>query len=161
MADSLNSRILEFIWTRKSSLQSHAPSLSGIEGEGLMWINIDKERQDSAHYSVMRRDTAFSGMQALRDMFPEGVADELNFVLFSTSGVHGTYNTIEEAESVISGAASEDAITDVTFLIVHPRLVSLRYGECQPASLRDIEYLKCLRASSHAVVAKIGMGEEQ
>lgn len=35
---------------------------------------------------------------ALRGMFPDAKADDMNFVLFSTSGVHGTYNTIEEAE---------------------------------------------------------------
>lgn len=83
----------------------------------------------------------------------------MNLVLFSTSGVHGTYNTIEEAETVINGTAKpeDEQITEITFLIVHPRLVALRYGVCNPKNQKDIDYLKKLRASSHAVLAKIGL----
>lgn len=120
-----------------------------------MWENIDESRKDSAHYSVMRKMPNVSGMDALRGMFPDAKANNMNFVLFSTSGVHGTYNTIENAESVIIGATSEGA-NEVTFLIVHPRLVSLRYGTCEPRNMEDIRFLKALRASSKQVVMEIG-----
>jgi len=94
-------------------------------------------------------------MEALRAMFPNGEASELNMVLFSTSGVHGTYNTIEEAEQHLIKPTS-DSCGDVTFLILHPRLVTLRYGCCTPETQDDFNYLKRLRASSHAQLAKVG-----
>jgi len=126
-----------------------------------MWENIDETRKDSAHYSVMKKLKWATGMRALKEMFPDAGADETNFVLFSTSGVHGTYNTIEEAEAVIAGTAHEDGFAEVTFLIVHPRLVALRYWTCHPESMQDIEFLKALRASSHQVVARIGLGKQE
>jgi hypothetical protein len=122
-----------------------------------MWENLDPTKRDSAHYSVMRKASAHSGMEALRAMFPEGNADDLNMVLFSTSGVHGTYNTIEEAEAHLQSPGDE-SFAEVTFLVLHPRLVALRYGVCTPNTQADIEYLKRLRATSHAELAKVGFG---
>lgn len=122
-----------------------------------MWENLDKTRANSAHYSVMRKQSGVEGMDALREMFPDAKADELNFVLFSTSGVHGTYNTIEEAETFLKGK-SVDGYSEVTFIIVHPRLVAMRYGVCEPTNQDDIDYLKQLRSSSQEAVALIGAG---
>ena len=121
----------------------------------MMWENLDKTRPDSAHYSVMRVAPNTEGMDALRAMFPEAKANELNFVLFSTSGVHGTYNAIEEAEQFLNGEDAE-SYSEVTFVVVHPRLVAMRYGVCSPANQDDIDYLKQLRASSQEAVAGIG-----
>lgn len=69
----------------------------------------------------MRLAHGADAMAALREMFPEGKADDLNFVLFSTSGVHGSYCSIEAAEA--------EPDLGVTFLIVQPRIVGLRYGK--------------------------------
>ena len=123
-----------------------------------MWENLDNTRPDSAHYSVMRKVPNVEGMDALRGMFPDAKANELNFVLFSTSGVHGTYNTIEEAEAFIAGD-EEEGFAEITFVIVHPRLVAMRYGVCNPETKDDIDYLKRLRESSHQSAATIGMPE--
>jgi len=120
----------------------------------MSWENVDKSRPDSAHYSVMRL-RGEDGMDALRAMFPHGEVDELNFVLFSTSGVHGTYNTIEEAEARVLRGDTEH-IGEVTFVIVHPRLVALRYGVCNPETVDDFVFLKKLRASTLLAVASIG-----
>lgn len=123
-----------------------------------MWENIDKSNPDGSHYSIMRKQQGVDGLAALRDMFPDAVANKMNLALFSTSGVHGTYNTIEEAEATINGIAEEDnQCTEVTFLVVHPRLVALRYGVCSPQNADDIDYLKRLRASSHEQLVNIGM----
>lgn len=119
-----------------------------------MWKNIDGS--NGAHYSIMRRSDGVEGIDALRGMFPDGEADAMNFVLFSTSGVHGTYNTIEDAESHLEHE-HEESCGEVTFLIVHPRLVALRYGNCTPQNKDDIEYLKRLRESSMKAIAGIGM----
>jgi hypothetical protein len=130
-----------------------------------MWRNIDKSRPDSAHYSVMAvdYDGGATGMAGLRAMFPDaGGINEMNLVLFSTSGVHGTYTLIEDVENTLKGRAKQDyEVWDVTFLIVHPRLVALRYGECRPQNLADIEYLKSLRAASTRVFAEIGTAPTQ
>ena len=122
-----------------------------------MWRKT--ENTCSAHYSVFSLTDRDNGMAQLRATFPEAKADEMNFVLFSTSGVHGTYNTIEEAERHLA-CGGEDTSGEVTFLIVHPRLVSLRYGQCEPKNQADIDYLKRLRNSSHAAVAIIGSPTE-
>lgn len=114
----------------------------------MSWENIDKTRPESAHYSIMRLARDGNAMSALREMFPNAQADELNAVLFSTSGVHGTYCTIEACEA--------GDVRDVTFVIVHPRLVALRYGNCEPKTPDDFAFLKKLRATSHAALATIG-----
>ena len=124
----------------------------------MMWQNVDKNRPDSAHYSVMCIADGEDEMEALKMMFPEGTADDLNVVLFSTSGVHGTYTTIEEIEETLHKTVLEawEDPTTLTFLIVHPRLVALRYGTVTPKTQDDIDFLKRLRSSSQDVAAKIG-----
>jgi hypothetical protein len=112
-----------------------------------------------SHYSVISSEHGTGkilGMKLLRDIFPEAKADYMNFCLFSTSGVHGSYQTIEEAEEHIK-APTDETCNRVTFLIVHPRMVCLKYGNCEPETLEDIQFLKALRASSHEEIAQIGM----
>lgn len=93
------------------------------------------------------------GMQALREKFPDGKADDLNFVLFSTSGVIGSYTTIEESEATFMESGARVA---VTFVIVAPRIIRIEYGNCQPESAEDYAFLKRLRETSWAAVAGIG-----
>lgn len=118
-------------------------------------------RQQGAHYNTYGCKTD-DGMAALREFLPNG-ADAMNFVLFSTSGVHGHYGTIEEAERILSTGldecGDEASSPTVTFLIVQPRIVCLRYGNCEPKTPDDIAFLKALRASSMAAVQTIGVEE--
>lgn len=126
-----------------------------------------------AHYSIFHFDVGAGnrvdpeiGMESIRMMFPDGVANEMNFVLFSTSGVHGSYTTIEEIEAGLLkyGEDFEDpeekhddwAGTTLTVLVVQPRIVCLRCGVIK-VGLADIGYLKKLRASSLEAVSQIGM----
>jgi hypothetical protein len=102
------------------------------------------------HYSVRAQ---IRSLDDLRDYFPEPVADEMNFCLFSTSGVHGSYCTIEEAEA-------DPEIGEVTVLVVQPRRVMLAYGNV-PVTPETAPYLKALRASSQAAVARIGFPEAE
>lgn len=133
-----------------------------------VWRNLSGET--GAHYSIFaagKDDCGGSlGMNGLRAMFPDGEANDMNFVLFSTSGVHGSYLTIEDVERSLLKYGGEPTFGDdepddwcvdmVTFLVVHPRLVALRYGNAK-VTLDDIPYLKKLRASSLAAVATIGV----
>lgn len=100
------------------------------------------------------------GMSALREFFPDGKAGELNLCLFSTSGIHGMYTTIEEAEADWKRGCKdedgEDTTPQVTFLIVQPRICTVRHGNCNPTTADDFKFLKKLRKSSWAAVQKIG-----
>lgn len=86
------------------------------------------------------------GLNALRALFPDAKADEMNFVFFSTSGIHGSYHTIEEEELKPE--------TGVTFLVLQPRLVLTRYGVAFPKTEDDFVFLKKLRSSSQEAMLK-------
>lgn len=101
----------------------------------------------SNYYTATKVETS-AAMTTLRERFPEGLANDLNVVLFSTSGVHGTYATIEDAEQ-----AEESAL--VTFLIICPRTVQTYYGNCRPETADDFAFLKRLRASSREILGKL------
>ena len=128
-----------------------------------------RHKKTGAHYNQFSLKGAELGIAALREMFPNGEANELNFALFSTSGVHGTYTTIEAIEESLreypDGLSNEDdewpenycgRNPEVTFVIVHPRICCLRYGNAA-VTLADIPFLKRLRETSALAVAKIGV----
>jgi len=113
------------------------------------------------HYSVLKWE---GGVAALRDFFPGALADPMNFVLFSTSGVHGSYATIEDIEESLrkypDGPPKGEEPNDwygnkLTILIVQPRIVCMRYGTVE-VELDDIQFLKDLRLSSQIAVNYIG-----
>jgi hypothetical protein len=109
-----------------------------------------------AHYSIQELGAdPDESREMLRGFFPDGEANDLNFVLFSTSGVHGTYLTIEDIEKDLAEPEEDRAGLTLTTLVVQPRLVCLRYGNIR-VHPDDIEWLKRLRASSLAAAAKIG-----
>lgn len=118
------------------------------------WADEADQACQNKCYSVLRLRNPENAMHALREIFPKGEANELNFVLFSTSGVHGSYVLIENLEK-----EPEDDPPWLTFLVVHPRIVCLRYGEVRLDSPEDFAYVKKLRASSLAAVAQIGVAE--
>jgi hypothetical protein len=71
--------------------------------------------------------------EALRPIFGEGTDYTLNWLFLSTSGVHGTYTTLDknlawdERQNVIPHPWPRE----VTCLVVHPRTCTLRWGELQ------------------------------
>lgn len=90
--------------------------------------------------------TKVNDIDTLKSIFPDGKADRDNFCLFSTSGIHGTYLTIEDL------FPKDD---EITVLIIQPRLVNMRYGHIK-VEKEDINYLKKLRKSSIEAVSQIG-----
>ena len=99
----------------------------------------------SRYYTVKK----LLSFEELKELFPEPKANALNFVLFSTSGVHGSYLTIEEA------LEDEEGGNEVTVLVCHPRIVHMQYGNVK-VTPENVEYLKQLRQSSWDAVATIG-----
>lgn len=127
-----------------------------------------RAERTGGHYNIWC--ISGGGVGGLREMFPDGQANELNFVLFSTSGVHGSYTTIEEIESSLRAYGSDpEFLTDeseagvpddyvppsLTVTVYHPRIIGVGYGNVD-VTLDDIEFLKRLRASSWAAVGRIG-----
>ena len=95
-------------------------------------------------------------MEALRQLFPDGEANELNAALFSTSGVHGSYCLIEAVEEDMQREVRQGP-RDVTFVVMQPRIVCMRYGCVEPRTADDIAFLKKLRASSMRALATVGV----
>lgn len=88
------------------------------------------------------------GMSDLRSIFPKGEADHMNLCLFSTSGTHGSYLTIED----VAASLDADEPARLTVLVVQPRTVRMLYGEIDIAR-EDVDFLIRLRESTKAVVA--------
>lgn len=110
--------------------------------------------KEGVHYSLFEIES----MDDLRALFPSGEADELNLCLFSTSGVHGTYRTIEECEASLAKPRDqwgEDDSAELTVMVLHPRLCTLRFGHVE-IEARDIPLLKKLRATSSRLFSAMG-----
>ncbi len=137
-----------------------------------------QRREDSTRKSVHGKDgghyNTFSckpgeEMRLLKDIFPNGQANELSFVLFSTSGVHGTYSTIEaqwdqrderqkeiDEDEYLELDEKYQHSPEVTFLIIQPRLCTTTHGNVKITCQEDADYLKKLRQTSWEVVKEIG-----
>lgn len=93
----------------------------------------------------------------VKETFPGGEADHLNWLFCSTSGRHGSYKTLDEIENILRGKDDktrpfENGKYTATVLIVHPRLGILKYGEIQ-VGLSDVALLRRLVASTLVAVA--------
>lgn len=131
-----------------------------------------RHEREGGHYNIWVISSG--GVAGLREMFGDPPhANEMNFVLFSTSGVHGSYTTIEEIEeSLVKYGAEPEFLKDeseasvpddycpdsLTVTVYHPRLIGVGYGNVKVA-LEDIPFLKALRQSSWDAVQQIGRQE--
>jgi hypothetical protein len=131
-------------------------------------------QQEGAHYNIWVISSG--GVAGLRTMFGDPPkANEMNFVLFSTSGVHGSYTTIEDIEHSITKYGqtpaflqdeSEETLpddwhgTDLTVTVIHPRIIGVGCGNV-PVTLEDIPFLKALRQSSWDAVQQLGRKESK
>lgn len=93
-------------------------------------------------------------MAALRSLFPDGQANAMNLAMFSTGGTFGTFATIEDVEAEIK--QNGFTFDGLTFVVVQPRVLCLRYGRAYPENEDDFAFLKKLRATSNEVFSKIG-----
>lgn len=125
-------------------------------------------RKTGGHYNIFAGKDG-RGVQFLRHFFPDGEANEMNFVLFSTSGVHGTYTTLEDIEHSLHKYGDGECVDEddppddyycpeVTYLVVQPRIVSMTYGNAR-VTLDDIPFLRRLRESSWKAAQSIGKAE--
>lgn len=101
-------------------------------------------------YETVKLDRA-CGVSVLRTLFRDGEANSMNFCLFSTSGTHGSYLTIED----VAASLGTDEPEQLTVLVIQPRVVRMLYGDID-VEPSDIDFLKQLRESSKRAVAGIG-----
>lgn len=95
----------------------------------------------------------------LKKIFPDGEADDLNWCLFSTSGVHGTYLKLKDLEELTEEAKAdgEDYVGKLTVLVILPRIVRLEYGNIS-ITPEDYPYIRKLAASSVEEIKKSQIG---
>lgn len=93
------------------------------------------------HYKIIE----LKNIQEVHDIFTEDVMYRLNWCFLSTSGIHGTYTTLQEIEDYLNKKEELDITCNkdcnnckmkdfdcseyITILVVHPRTVTLKYGE--------------------------------
>jgi hypothetical protein len=68
------------------------------------------------------------------------LADEMNWLFLSTSGVHGSYRTLKD----VSGKIAAGETVEVTFLVLQPRKVAVRYGNVLVRSEAEAHILRRL-----------------
>jgi hypothetical protein len=123
--------------------------------EKMIWDNVSSSARSNFTNTVLRLKRGINAVKALKMLFPEGIANRDNFVMFSTGGVNGNYTTIEEYENVEDRNERE---VGISFVIIQPRILLMRYGNVHPMLPEDYEYLKKLRQSSWEQMGNIGKG---
>ncbi len=91
-------------------------------------------------------------MQEIYSLFPNGIANERNWIVLSSGGVHGTFNTLDDAEYILRGEDLEEeplpnGRTLITVLITQPAACVLLWGEIQ-VNMEDVQYLRKLVRST-------------
>ncbi|HVQ45157.1 MAG TPA: hypothetical protein VMT30_09485 [Candidatus Saccharimonadia bacterium] len=90
----------------------------------------------------------------------------LNYVLGSTSGVHGSYASLDDIEACFERTCDceggdheydEEGRADFTVLLVRPRLVHLSYGHIE-ITRGDIPYLRLLITRSMEAIRESQAG---
>jgi hypothetical protein len=103
----------------------------------------------AAHYTISQIKT----MDEIRQFWGDDPKpNELNWMIGSTSGVHGSYATLDQIEACFKDECDcpDDEKTDdyhhrqeFTVLICRPRLVALTYGSI-PVTLEELPYLRTI-----------------
>lgn len=101
------------------------------------------------HYEVKQ----MKSIEDVREIFDDldDISWDMNWLFLSTSGVHGSYISLDDLESWDETEEGYEWPRFITILIVHPRLVVIRYGEIliQP---EDVPYLReCVKRTIEAI----------
>lgn len=115
------------------------------------------------HYTIT---AAPGGLEFLKERFSRP-PDDLNWVFFGTSGVHGTYTKANDIALLFDPEKQEEAMDvfgedgevpsdcNITFLIVMPRLVSMIYGNATLRSMEDVDFIRELAAKTMEAVSGV------
>lgn len=101
------------------------------------------------HYETQQ----LTSMDQVKAHFTEDCDYELNWLFLSTSGVHGSYQTLDDIEACDGTDEEDECFDEITVLIVCPRLVVMKYGHL-PIDRADIPWLRTVVTKTIAGVAK-------
>jgi len=96
-------------------------------------------------------------MATVRKIFKDG-ANEMNWLFLSTSGIHGTYCSLDDIESpgYLEDLDDEEGPPKITLLIVMPRLVRTYFGDIE-IEPEDIPFLRArVKETLEAVASSQG-----
>lgn len=99
------------------------------------------------HYEIQRLET----LEDLWGCFPDDKADEMNWLVLSTSGVHGSCATLD---GLLEKWDDQEYVNAITVLVIQPRLVVLRYGELELHDHEGVERLRRIVTSSVSAIIK-------
>lgn len=125
------------------------------------------DKRAGTHYTT--NAIVGDAMVILRELEP----NDINWVFLSTSGVHGSYMSLDEAELLWTDPAryrSEHGYEageelpveqDITVLIVLPRMVTTAYGNAIVRSLDDVSLLRKRVEQTMAGIALLQAGNRE
>lgn len=116
----------------------------------------------ATHYKIMALENMTQVYQIMPNPDDESVEwmYAYNWLFIGTSGVHGTYTTLDDIEEnwdYIENYKGDPADAEhtnlITVLILHPRTCVLKYGHLEVVRRGDIPYLrKCVAKTIKAIL---------
>ncbi len=116
-------------------------------------MKLIDNRNSVGYYSIYESES----LDKLKGIFPDGTANTMNWLLCSTSGVHGTYTDLNEIENKIREEGEGDHLT---FLVIKPRVVQIIYGNVFVGNLDDVAWLRSVVSSSLDAIKRSQCGNE-
>lgn len=101
-------------------------------------------------------------IKELREIFPNEVADQWNWVLLSQKCFHGTSDTLDDIEKIILGAPDAkarpiDGKWAITVLVICTRTTVIKWGYID-VGINDIEFLRKLVKSTLEIIPETQKG---
>ena len=119
-----------------------APATAMEKGKLIIWphyktYDINREPESNAELSVEQV------WEFLHDFFEDGKGNGMNWLIGSTSGVHGSYKTLDEIENRLKRPRKHPIKhhDKFTILSIQPRLCVLRYGNVVVSTLEQVEWI--------------------
>lgn len=111
-------------------------------------------------------DTLDEKWMCLKAFFENDKADHMNMLMGSTSGIHGSYTTLDDLEMPDPETAADNAESGFdmshpeafTFVVIQPRVCRLTYGTIGIRSIDDMNWLRNIITQSIAEFAESQVG---
>lgn len=115
-----------------------------------------RDCKNCGHYSIFALET----LDDVKRIFPDGKCNTLNWFYASTSGVHGSYRTLDDLEKEWDDVDEESGkpYRDITVQILMPRMVAVMYGSIEIENKEDIQWLRNLVQSSLEAIRESQQG---
>lgn len=100
-------------------------------------------------------------IREIREIFPNGIADQYNWIFLSQKCFHGTGEKLDEIERILLGQGKAKPIDgkywSITVLIICPRTTVVKWGFID-ITIDDVEYLRGLVRSTLEIIPETQKG---